>query len=281
MRIVDRVRAATTLAARRATAGMRGGPDYILLGTQRAGTTSLFRDLRLHPQVAPPLVKEIHFFDFNHAKGTSWYHAHFPTQRQLDERTAREGMAITGEATPNYLRHPHAARWAAAELPESTKFIVTLRNPVDRAFSHWKLMSLLGHETLDFADAIAREEERIGADWEKMQRDPHHEARTYFQFSYVARGRYAEQLEEWMKRIDQSRILVVRTEDHYARPAEIYAEVTDFLGLRPWQPDHFSEMHATATSAPPREVAAQLQSSFAPENARLAELVGRDFGWEA
>ncbi len=268
------------LAIRRATAGSRPGPDFILIGTQRAGTTSLFRDLRSHPQVAPPIVKEIHFYDYNHAKGTSWYHAHFPTQAERDEVAGAGGHCLSGEATPNYLRHPHAARWAAAELPETTKFIVTLRNPVDRAFSHWKLMTRLGLEELPFADAIAREADRIGPDWERMQRDPHHQARTYFRYSYAARGRYAEQLEEWFKRIDRSRILVVRTEDHYQRPAKTYADILEFLELGDWQPDRFSEIHATATSRPPTEVADRLRTEFAPHNRRLAELMERDFGWD-
>jgi hypothetical protein len=280
IRIVDRVRSTTQLAMRRATARSRPGPDFILIGTQRAGTTSLFRDLRMHPQVAPPIVKEIHFYDYNHARGSSWYQAHFPTKRERNERAKREGMAISGEATPNYLRHPHAARWAAAELPEASRFIVTLRNPVDRAFSHWKLMVRLGLEDLSFGDAIEAEDRRIGPDWERVQRDPHHQAHEYFRHSYAARGRYAEQLDEWFRRVGRDRVHVVRTEDHYARPDETYAEITAFLGLRSWQPERFSDIHATSASAPPADVADHLRREFAQHNERLGELMERDFGWD-
>lgn len=280
IRIVDRVRDSARLAMRRATAGSRPAPDFILIGTQRAGTTSLFRDIRLHPQVAPPLVKEIHFYDYNHRRGSDWYHAHFPTRAERDARAEREGLAITGEATPNYLRHPHAARWAAAELPQTTRFIVTLRNPVDRAFSHWKLMTRLGYEDASFAAAIEQEPGRIGPDWERMQVDPHHRARTYFRYSYAARGRYGEQLDEWIRRVGRERLLVVRTEDHYSDPGRVYDDVVAFLGLRPWRPDGFSDIHATASSEPPANVAARLTTDFAEANARLPELVGRDFGWD-
>lgn len=275
IRILGRATTATRLAWGRRTAHRRPRPDFVLIGTMRAGTTSLYRDLKAHPQMLPPVTKEIHYFDYHHAEGERWYRAHFPTANQR----ARTGGSISGEATPNYLAHPHAAGWAARELPD-TKFIVLLRNPVDRAFSHWKLMRRLGHETLGFAEAVAAEDGRIGKEWQRMLDDPHYAAVDWFRYSYAARGRYAEQLERWFGAIDEERFLIVRSEDYYAAPAEAWQRITDFVGLDAWSPPDFSNVHGTASSGPAPEVATRLREALAPHNAKLIDLIGEGFAWD-
>ena len=70
------------------------------------------------------------------------------------------------------------------------------------------------------------------------------------------------------------------TEDHYAEPGRVYDEIVAFLGLREWRPDGFSDIHATATSEPPTDVANRLRAEFAEANGRLSDLAGRDFGWD-
>ena len=97
-------------------------PDFVIVGAARSGTTSLYRWLGSHPDVAPAWKKEIHYFDEYHGHGRRWYRAHFPF---------RHRGRITGEASPYMLFHPLAPDRAARELPPSTKFIVILRN-------HWR-----------------------------------------------------------------------------------------------------------------------------------------------
>jgi hypothetical protein len=277
--MLDRSQTAARLAWGRLTAGRRPGPDFILIGTMRAGTTSLYRDLRAHPQVLPPVTKEIHYFDYHHGDGERWYHAHFPTDRQRSARAAAGGVAVSGEATPNYLAHPHAARWAGVELPE-TRFIVLLRDPVDRAQSHWKLMRRLGHENLSFGDALDSEERRIAPEWARMMEEPHYAATDWFRYSYASRGHYAEQLERWFGVIDRKRFLVVRSEDYYAEPATAWSDITRFVGISDWAPGDFSKVHGTASREEDPEAMALLRSHFAPHNERLTKLLDREFDWD-
>ncbi len=97
---------------RRLTSGLRGLPDYLIIGTQRGGTTSLYNYFIKHPACAAAFQKEIHFFDLHYDKGPSWYRAHFP----IAARKEHPGW-ITGEASPYYLAHPHAPRRASQSTP--------------------------------------------------------------------------------------------------------------------------------------------------------------------
>ncbi len=277
-RMRNRVRTEARLAWGRATAVRRQKPDFVLIGTMRAGTTSLFRDLKRHPQMLAPVTKEIHYFDYHHGKGERWYLAHFPTDGERSAVRNRHGAALSGEATPNYLAHPFAPRWAAEELPDA-RFVVLLRDPVARAFSHWKLMTRIGHETLPFAEAVAREAERTGPAWERLAREPHYPAVDWFRHAYAGRGYYAEQLARWFDAVGRDRILVVRSEDYYAEPEAVWEKITGFVGLSGWNPGNFSKAHGTAARGIDPDVTARLRAVFAAPNAALADLLGRDLGW--
>ena len=113
------------------------GPDFLIIGTQRGGTTSLYDYLSEHPCIAGAVKKEIEFFDLNYHRGIGWYRAHFPSVlERLYARRARGRKLVTGEATPYYLFHPHAPRRMQEAAPES-RLIILLRNPVERAYSHY------------------------------------------------------------------------------------------------------------------------------------------------
>ena len=96
-------------------------PDFLILGAQRGGTTSLFASLAAHPEVAPPKEREIHFFNLNYWRGSRWYRRKF----------RRRPGEVSGESSPYYLFHPHAPPRVAADLP-SAKFVVLLRDPVEQ-----------------------------------------------------------------------------------------------------------------------------------------------------
>ena len=116
---------------RSATAPVRTLPDFLIIGAQKCGTSFLYRFLVKHPHVKSAFVKEVHYFDLNFAKGNNWYRSNFP----LQVRNTR--TYITGEASPYYLFHPHAARRASMVVPDA-KLLILLRNPVDRAHSHYQ-----------------------------------------------------------------------------------------------------------------------------------------------
>jgi len=228
-------------------------PDFLIIGGQRCGTTSLHGYLARHPQVRVATGKELQFFSLHYGRGERWYRGHFPP--------AATGR-MSFEASPLYLFHPLAAARAAKTLPEG-RFIALLRDPVERAWSHYLHTRSYGQEPLDFAAAVAAEESRLGTP-EGLRR-----------YSYVSRGHYAEQLERWFAHVPRERLHVVRSEDLYADPAAAYAGILDFLGLEPFTPDEFAvHTRRVDRSGPPEDVARALRDHFAPHNARLAALLG-------
>ena len=154
----------------RATALARIAPSFLVIGAQRSGSTALYRHLAAHPAILPPLRKEVHYFDFQYAKGRAWYLAHFPG---IQERITGNYRAITFEASPYYMLHPLAPERIMAFNPDM-KLIAILRDPVDRALSHYHHEARRGVETLTFEEAIAAEPERLAGAERLMKKAPHH-----------------------------------------------------------------------------------------------------------
>jgi hypothetical protein len=271
---------------RHATSRARILPSYLIIGAQRAGTTSLFDNLCRHPDVAAPTAskdevfwaKELHFFDDRFWRGVDWYRAFFPLASSRSVARLRGADLITGEASPSYLFHPGVPARVAATLP-GVRLIALLRDPVERAYSHYQLMHRKGIEKLSFEDALAAEEERLAGEEERILADPRYASHNYRNYSYVLRGLYADQLEHWFEHFPREQILVLRAEDFFARPAEIYADVLVFLGLRPWKVHDFARRNRAAYQPIDPALRARLTARFAEPNARLARLLNRDFAW--
>ena len=255
---------------RRASIGRRPLPDFLIVGAQKAGTTSLHDYLCQHSRVVPPATKEVNYFDLEFHRGTNWYRAHF-------QRTG-SAPTLTGEATPYYLFHPLVPQRVAGVLP-ACRLIVILRNPIDRAFSHHNHERALGFESLPFEQAIAAEAQRLDGEEARLLSEPRYHSAAYRHHSYVSRGRYAEQLERWLRYVDRDRLLVLSAEELFADPAKVVAEAQEFLGLRQEIPADVSPKNARAYAPISDEVKAGLRETFAPHNERLYRLVGRDFGW--
>jgi Sulfotransferase domain len=248
-------------------------PNFIIIGAQKGGTTSLYVYLTQHPQIAPATQKEIHYFDLQFDKGAEWYYAQFPT---LEER----GSKLTGESSPYYIFCPHVPQ-RIYDLCPDVKLIVLLRNPVDRAISHYYHYKLrIDHESLSFEEAIAREPERLKGELEKLLADPSYYSFEYQHHSYLARGIYADQLPAWFKLFPKSQILILKSEDLYANPCETYNTVLEFLNLPPHQLGAYEKYNATEYPRISETVYQQLKAYFKPHNQRLAEMLDRDFGWD-
>jgi hypothetical protein len=245
-------------------------PDFVIIGTQRGGTTSLHAYLSAHPQVETPATKELHFITDRYDRGLDWYLGHFPAELPLE--------TITGEATPYALFHPLAPRRLRETAP-AARLIALLRNPVDRAYSHYLLERSRGEETLDFAAALDAEAERLAGEEERLAREAGYVSAPHKHASYVSRGDYARQLETWFGLFPREQILVIRSEDLYERSAETFARVARFLGIGSDVRIPFTAHNQT--SGPPIDAAIRrrLSQHFAPLNARLADLLGWDPGW--
>src|SRR5437868_12961229 len=192
--------------------------DFIIAGAQKSGTTALNYYLKRHRQIALPKKKELHFFD-NDELFESGPISYEPLHAMF--RPARAG-SIAGENTPIYLYwRPALSR--IHEYNPAMKFIVILRNPIERAISQWNMQRTRGIEPLDFLDAVGAEPRRIAESAPKQLR----------KFSYVDRGRYAEQLERAFRLFPRERFLVIKYEEFRARQSEVVEAVFRFLGLSP------------------------------------------------
>ena len=169
----------------RLTSSLRPLPTALIIGAQKAGTTALYAWLRQHPTVVGPSWKEVNYFDRRYAKGERWYRGNFPRAR---------GATVVAEASTGYLFHPLAPERAKALLPDA-RLIALVRDPVSRAYSHYQHEVALGREPLSFEDAIDAEDERMQGELERMLADPAYFSHAWWNYTYLARGLYAEQLE--------------------------------------------------------------------------------------
>jgi hypothetical protein len=276
--LVGNARPAPTRVARRSsrlTKRARILPSFLVIGAQRAGTTSFFSNLCEHPQVARPIEKELHFFNYDYWRGADWYRSFFPTAAA--QRLARlSGSDLVGaEATPYYLYHPAVPRRVAETVPDA-KLVVLLRNPVDRAYSHYHKMRRMGFEWLSFEKALAVEERRLAGSEELLIADPLYRNQHHRRHSYFARGVYVDQLARWLAYFPRNQLLVLMAEDFFSRPADIYAQTLDFLGLA--QHQWADRRVGTPPAYEPLDVSlrASLEQRYLEPNARLARLLGRN-----
>ncbi|MEV0429305.1 sulfotransferase domain-containing protein [Micromonospora sp. NPDC050495] len=265
------------------TSDRRPLPDFLIIGTKRGGTTSLWRYLLEHPLV-PRLfpawnTKTSHYFEDTFTRGEAWYRSHFPTRRQREALERRHGGPTrVGEAAPLYMFHP-LAPGRVADLIPSVRLIVLLRDPVERAYSHWKERRTEGVEPLGFAEALAAEEERTAGEREKLIADPAYVSNAYDWYSYRARGRYLEHLTPWLDRFDREQLLILPSETLYREPAATYARVLDFLDLPPYQLDRYEVFNDRRSSAMDPATRDELTRHYAPYNQALADRLGMTFDW--
>lgn len=269
-----------------ATAALRPGPDFVIIGAKRGGTTSLCRYLLEHPSIRPLFpgrqhIKGVHYYDSNYGRGQRWYRSHFPLkvgQRQLVRPDL--GPAIAGEASPYYLFHPLAAERLARDFP-AVRIVVCLRDPVDRAYSHYKEQTYHGRETLSFEAALDAEQGRLRGEAERIAEEPGYLSAAHEHLSYLAQSRYLEMLPRWFSLFPREQFHIMVSEEFYADPDREVNEVWRFLGVAPWK--LVSRTRHNHQPAPDirSETRERLQEALADHNRGLEELLGRRLPWPA
>jgi len=189
------------------------------------------------------------------------------------------GHVITGEATPYYIFHPHAAERIRKLFPHA-RIIMMLRNPVDRAYSHYRYHVKLGAEELPFDKAIEAEPERLRGEFERMQSDSHYNSANVKIFSYLKRGIYIEQIVRWYALFPKEQILVIRSEDFFSDPEQCFNITQEFLGLPRHHLSTYKTFNIGAQSTMSKDTRAKLVEYFMPYNRKLYEYLGRDFDWD-
>ncbi len=193
-------------------------PDFFIVGAQRSGTTSLYEYLRQHPALYLSPRKETHYF------------AHDRVQVDADQVVRSEAEylklfddagqgTLLGEASPSYLWHPEAAQRIMACQPHA-KIIASLRDPIARAFSQYRMDLADGLAPISFHDLI----ERDYYQGEKM----YGTGRLYIEL-----GKYAEQIKRYLDLFGAARVLVIRFDDLTAEPQTVLAKIASFLGIDP------------------------------------------------
>jgi Sulfotransferase domain len=272
------------------TASQRPLPDFAIIGAKRAGTTSLYYSLLRHPRIAAMFPsaerfpmrndqKGVHFFDSEYAHGMRWYRAHFPTERSRSRAApSLDQPVLVGEASPYYLYHPLAAERAAG-AGWRPRFVVLLRDPVERAHSHYREQKRNGVEQLSFEDAIEAEADRTRGEEQRIIAEPGYRSFPHEQQSYVAQSEYVVGLRRWFEHYDRENFVVIRSEDFYSDPQAAYGEVLGHLGLESLPLAHSEPWNAAPNAGLALDTRDQLRERLRPSVVALEALVGRSFDW--
>lgn len=207
--------------------------NAFIAGAAKSGTTTLYYLLEQHPEVCTPAVKEPNYFsNINNSTdpvkpgtgpgddSTVWtdtlkkYHNLY---RPGDEHTVKL------DASVSYLYSSTAAR-QIAEYDSDSRIIIVLRNPTERAFSHYKHLLRDGRETATFEEALAQEESRIAKGWE-------------FSWHLTGMGMYGEQLPRYLEYFDAGQLHIITLEDLQRDLPTVIKDITGFLGLSPFEYD--------------------------------------------
>jgi len=232
--------------------GSAGRLDWCCIGAQKAGTSTLYRLLRDHPQIVIPSSKEDPIFDRDVTEDE--------VRQYLDERFATAGDARCGTVTPQYLSDPETAARMHAFVPHA-RIVVLLRDPVKRALSHHQMSTLRGLETRSFDQAVA---DQLDALENGRSLDLYSEID-----SYVVRGNYAWLLADWFKLYGADNVLTVFNDDLDKATVATIERVQKFLGVDTQTPED-AEFRFNATPPPHR------LSRLRKPVARALRLVGWD-----
>ena len=254
------------------TAEKRVLPNFLIIGAQRCGTTSLYDYISEHPNMIPSPVKELYYFNDNFDKGLNWYKEYFPLKSHMKKDY------ITGEATPNYLFNPYTAERVKKTIP-NVKLIVLLRNPIERAYSHYNFMKKLGQESLSFEEALNHETERISSELNHQDKTQYCVGHNLSSFSYRLRGLYAEQLSIWLKHFPREQFLFIQSEKFYKNTAAEYWRVIEFLELPKHNKINFKQLNEGKYLAMAPKLYDSLKEFYQTKNQDLFDLIGEKYDW--
>lgn len=209
-------------------------PNFMCIGAAKSGTTTLYDLLRHHPDVYTPSFKEPHYFDIpsNYCNGAEWY------DKTYFKNVKRQKVIM--DFTPSYLYERKAAKRIFTNLGKDVKFLVILRNPVDRAYSHYLHSKRDEYESEDFLKALAKEEVRIND--ARLKEDYLSELRS----SYVSQGCYYTMISNYLEYFPIEQFLFIHFEQEFiANRIESIKKIFSFLGI-----DYIPELNYNLKSNP-------------------------------
>jgi len=247
-------------------------PDFLVIGAMKAGSTTLHQYIINHPNVVPAAIKEVHYFDYYYGSN-SWYRSNFPKKVEMQ----KNGITfLTGEATPQYIFHPLAPKRVFDLIP-NVKLIAVLRNPIDRAFSHYNHNVRNGNESLTFEDAIFQRDKQLTKEHQNLLNEKECDIVFYERYNYLNLGKYAEQLSEWFKFFPKDQFFICKTED---LSSKTLMQVYDFLGLSKHDPGKIDSLNTGKYESMEKSTREELKKYFAPHNSKLSSLLNIEIDWE-
>ncbi|MEQ8752341.1 MAG: sulfotransferase domain-containing protein [Coleofasciculus sp. G1-WW12-02] len=261
---------------------IKSRPDFLIIGEQKAGTTSLYNYLTQHPQVFGNIGwKEVRYFDRpeHYNQGFGWYLGHFPSK-------LRKGNKLTCDASPNYLSYEFVPERIKKDLGD-IKMIAVLREPVSRAYSAWQMFHSFANIDNDHLRRFY--DKRTFAEAVEEEFSPNFDHAKYpFRYDYVGRGKYVHHLENYYNYFDKETILVLNMEQFRKDLGAVLNRVCDFLSI-----EHFSQeileklqqekhnqgkykFHKTPADQEKLEF---IKSYFVPFNEKLYEMLGENYNW--
>jgi len=255
-------------------------PDFYIIGAAKSGTSSLYEYLIQHPAIYSAVSKEPRFFDKYYDRGINYYRVGFPFKFQKFSAKRSGKDFVTGEATVRYLDHPFVPK-RIKELTPNAKFLVLLRNPIERAFSHYTMMASKRKEELTFEEAINQEQTRTKKEFEKMEQNQHYYSSEFYHHAYLDRGIYVKKLQLWMNVFPKNQFLIIQSENFFKNPSLTYKSILKFLNLSNW------ELNEYKTIGPGKYKKSQMNPNtrkklieyFKPYNEQLFEFLGERFDW--
>lgn len=257
-------------------------PSFIIPGFIRCGTSSLYSYLNTHPQILPAVDKELHFFGNFSEQGLDYYLAHFPS-------ISNSTNYITGEATPTYLNSPKIAKQIFTLFPKM-KFIILLRNPVDRAISSYYHRHQASGEYQLTPNSITETIEKIPSlmnqwfDWlfyePPLFLENYQHYINYVLLPDLLGSLYIYHIKEWMTVFPREQFLILKSEDLFANPSATMKQVYEFLDIPEYQPPAYRNINPNFYSAIPDRLRYQLVEFFRSYNQQLEEYLGMKFNWE-
>ena len=204
-------------------------PDFFCLGAQKAGTTTLHNILKQHPDIFLPERKEPSFFevDEDYAKGLDYYFSEY--------FKSFKGEQYVGNINPNLQLSNVAIDRIVQDFGTEIKMIFIMRDPVDRAYSHYLMSKRRGYETLSFVDALSTENDRIAhpgeySEYYYQTKEPGFFEKNHFGYAY--RSRYLRTLEYLYKKLPEKCIKIIHFDRFISNKKGVINEILNFLGLK-------------------------------------------------
>jgi len=259
-------------------------PDFLILAPGACGTTSMYElYLRSNEHMLPSKINEIFYFNLKHTNSINWYKVLFPSIFTKKIRTLAGKKTLTCDGTGSYIIDPHAPKRIKKMIPD-VKFVVMLRNPVDRTLSHYKRRIRNKKEKRSFEEAIEYEQNHFEKEFQEYKKNENVVA-FYPPTAYLARSRYFEYIENWLKYFPKEQFLFINSNDYFKDPLKEYNRILEFLDLAPHHPNIKGKRGISPTGlfddiVTKPETIEFLRNYFQPWNEKLFNLIGIKYDWK-